>query len=224
MLIKDDTKLCLGRFIVFVSYLTYPSVWIFGMSFEVRMGYSIFRYFASALVQKYVVLPCPSLLKHLKLKIWKCLWVGDRRDTFKAEHIENLLFNNRIPLSYPKMHCVKAKSSVPAKSPCPRSWFRGDRLAILIALLLALLSAPQRGERRQLGAARSTPSVRGRRFPTPVRAPVQVPRQLCDWIGWWCWQSVWCNQTNLIPNFGTMQPIPVEPHEAVAEVSKIENL
>lgn len=202
---KEMPNLCLGRFIVFASYLTYPSFWIFEMSFEVWV--IIFRYFASAWVLKYVVLPCPSLLKHLKLKIWKCLWVGDRPDTFKAERIENLLFNNRIPLSYPKMHCVKAKSSVPAITTCPRSWFRGDRLAILIALLLALLSAPQRGERRRLGAARSTPSVRGRRFPTPVRAPVQVPRQLYDWIGWWYWQSFWFNQTKSIPHFGTMQPI-----------------
>lgn len=183
------------------------------------MGYSIFRYFASALVLKYVVLPCPSLLKHLKLKIWKCLWVGDCPDTFKAERIENMLFHNRIPLSYPKMHCVNAKSSVPAISPCLRSWFRGDRLAILIALLLALLSAPQRGERRRLGAARSTPSVRGRRFPTPVRAPVQVPRQLYDWIGWWYWQSFRCNQTNLIPHFGTMQPIWSRCNRAVQKVT-----
>lgn len=122
-------------------------------------------------------------------------------------HRKSVVQQYRIPLSYPKMHCVKAKSSVPAIAPCSRSWFRGDRLAILIALLLALLSAPQRGERRRLGAARSTPSVRGRRFPTPVRAPVQVPRQLYDWIGRWYWQSFWCNQTKLIPHFGTMQPI-----------------
>ena len=77
------------------------------------MGYSIFRYVAPALVQTYVV-PCPSLLKHLKLKIWKCLWVGDRPDTFKAERIENLLFHN-TEYRCPIQRCIVLKQNHPCR-------------------------------------------------------------------------------------------------------------
>lgn len=50
---------------------------------------------------------------------------------------------------------------------CSRSWFTNERLAILGALLLALLSAPQRAERRRQQLRRSGRS-RGAAARTPT--------------------------------------------------------
>eukprot|EP00435_Cladocopium_sp_Y103_P059085 s341_g21.t1 len=52
-----------------------------------------------------------------------------------------------------------------------RSWFRGDRLVILAALLFALLSAPQRAERR--GGSGNPRGTRRRVVRPPVRAPAK---------------------------------------------------